>query len=288
MKFLLTGANGMLGSELAQLILDVGYTLVATDRDQLDITNYQDVMTFVQREKPDVIINAAAYNFVDRVEEESVYPIAYKINAEGPANLARAAKEFGTLFVHYSTDYVFAGDKPEGYREDDVPNPISKYGETKLAGERLIQEVGGNFYICRLSKLFGNPGSGDGSKESFVALMIRLASEKPELNIVHEEVGSPCFAPDVARSTLNMILERVPSGIYHVVNSGNGVTWYEFAQEIFLLANIKTPFHAVTSDDFPKPASRPKYAALINTKLPTLRDRREALKIFIANYLSSN
>ncbi len=285
MKFLITGANGMLGEDLTKLIDGVGYTVIATDKDQLDITNFQDVMIFVDREKPDVIINSAAYNFVDKIEDPEIYPIAFKVNAEGPRNLARASKEIGARFVHYSTDYVFSGEKLDGYKEDDEPNPISKYGETKLAGENFVKEVGGDYYICRLSKLFGNPGSGEGSKESFVALMIKLSQEKPELKIVHEEVGTPSYSPDVARSTLNMILERRPSGVYHLINSGPGVTWYEFAKEIFDLANIKIPFYPVTSAEFPKPALRPKFAVLKNTKFPALRDRQEALREFLLNHL---
>ncbi|MFA6131251.1 MAG: dTDP-4-dehydrorhamnose reductase [Patescibacteria group bacterium] len=281
MKFLLTGARGMLGKDLARVIDEAGYTLRKTDRKELDITKREETMAAIKEWRPDVIINAAAYNFVDKVEEEALYPLAYAINAEGPRHLAEAAREIGARFVHYSTDYVFAGDKPEGYCEDDLPAPISKYGETKAAGERFVQEMGGEYFLCRLSKIFGEPGLSEECKESFVALMLRLAKEKPELTVVNEEVGSPSYTVDIARATLNMILEHQKSGIYHLVNEGPGVTWYEFAQEIFSLAHVGTPFHPCTSAEFPKPAKRPKFASLRNTKLPVLRDRREALREFL-------
>ncbi|MFA6522276.1 MAG: dTDP-4-dehydrorhamnose reductase [Patescibacteria group bacterium] len=281
MKFLITGAQGMLGNDLVRLIQQTGYTVIATDRATLDITNRDQVLAKVREIKPDVVINAAAYNLVDKIEEEAVYPIARAINAEGPRNLAEAAKEIGARFVHYSTDYVFPGEKPEGYLETDEVRPISKYGETKAEGERLIQEVGGDYLIFRLSKIFGDPGTGTDCKESFVALMLRLAKEKPELKIVNEEVGSPSYTKDVARGTLNALLERRPPGIYHLVNEGPGVTWYEFAEEIFGAAHVTTPRYPCLSSEFPKPAKRPKFAALKNTKLPVLRDRREALREFL-------
>src|SRR3989339_1717329 len=130
MKALITGANGMLGQELRRIFSDEGYEVVATDRETLDITDRDQVLAFVRECRPDVVINAAAYNLVDKVEEANIYPIAYAINALGPKNLAEAAKAIGVPFVHFSTDYVFAGNKPEGYAEDDATSPLSKYGQT--------------------------------------------------------------------------------------------------------------------------------------------------------------
>ncbi len=280
MNILVTGASGMLGKDIVDTIRAAGHEVIETDRQELDITNAEQVGVYIAENKPEVIINCAAYNFVDKVEEEEFYPVAYAVNATGPQNLAVAAKENDARFIHFSTDYVFAGDKPGGYTETDETGPISKYGETKLAGENLVQEVGGDFLICRLSKIFGQPGVGEGSKESFVALMLRLAASKPELSIVDEEVGSPSYTLDIAEEVLRMVEESVESGIYHLVNSGEGVTWYAFAKEIFALKDVKTPAHPVASTEFPKPAARPKFAALLNTKRPPLRSRTEALKAF--------
>lgn len=281
MKILLTGAEGMLGGYIAKVFKDAGHEVIETDREELDITNRDQVLLKVKELAPNLIINTAAYNFVDKVEESEFYSIAYAINAEGPRNLAEAAKSIGISFLHYSTDYVFAGDKIEGYTEYDVPSPISKYGETKLAGERLVQEVGGDYYICRLSKIFGAPGRSENSKESFVALMLRLAKKMPELKIVHEEVGSPSYCLDIAETTLNLVTSGTEPGIYHIVNEGGGVTWFDFADEIFVLSGVMIPRLPVSSAEFPKLAAAPKFAELKNTKLPKLRARREALYEFI-------
>lgn len=283
MRVLLTGAQGNLGTQLAQVFSAAGHEVIATERAELDITDTEAVLAFVAGKKPDVIINAAAYNFVDKVEDPAVYPLAYAVNALGPKNLAIAAKQADIPLVHYSTDYVFAGDKPEGYIESDVTGPISKYGETKAEGERFVIESGAKYYLCRLSKIFGPPGLSDVSKPSFVSLMLRLAKEKPELRIVDEEVGMPTYTKDVAVKTLEMIEEAVPYGIYHVVNEGEPITMFGYAEEVFALSGITTPRVPVPSNEFPRPARAPKFAALRNTKLPKLRSRKEAL----AEYMST-
>jgi dTDP-4-dehydrorhamnose reductase len=226
------------------------------------------------------VINAVAYNNVDAAEDPANRPIGWKLNAEVPGELARAAREAGAAFVHYSTDYVFAGDKPEGYTEDDTPAPISIYGESKLAGEQAVAAAGGRFYVCRLSKIFGKPGPSKLSKPSFVSVMVGLAKTKPALTIVDEEVGSPTYTRDVATATLRLLNEQFPAGIYHLVNEGPGVTWYGFAEEFFGLLGIQTPRTPVTSAAFPKPARRPPFAALRNTKFPPLRSRLDALRAF--------
>lgn len=285
MRVLITGANGMLGKDVAALLRERGgYALLETDREMLDITNRDAVIRFVQEHKPQLIINTAAYNFVDAIEEDKAFEIAMKVNGHGPGYLAEAAKQIGAKFVHYSTDYVFSGEKEEGYVESDTVQPISRYGETKVAGEQAVQNAGGDYYICRTSKIFGEPGRSDASKESFVNLMLRLVESLPELTIVHEEVGSPTYTPDLAKMTLDLIQGNYEPGIYHLVNDGKGVTWYEFAEEIFALCGIETPRKPVPSSAFPKPAMRPKYAALINTKMPPIRHRKEALAEFLKNY----
>lgn len=285
MRVLVTGAGGMLGKDIVDVFTAAGHEILATDRNELDITDQEAVSEYVQTHKPDLIINTAAYNLVDRVEEVEIYPVAYAVNALGPENLAKAAKQAGISFVHYSTDYVFAGDKPEGYVETDKRDPISAYGRTKAAGEELVEAVGGDYYIVRLSKIFGAPGTTEGSKESFVALMLRLAKEKPELSIVDEEVGTPGYTPDIAAATLQLVEGDYDHGIYHFVNAGGGLTWYAFAKEIFDLAGVTTPYHPVPSSQFPKPAKRPAFAELKSTAFPSLRPRTEALKEFLAGNL---
>ncbi len=283
MKILLTGAHGNLGSQLLAVFTAAGHDVLATEREQLDITDEAAVSSFVIEHKPEVIINAAAYNLVDKAEDAAVYPIAYAVNALGPKNLAAAAKSIDALLVHYSTDYVFAGDKIDGYNEDDATNPISKYGETKAAGERFVIDSGARYLLCRMSKIFGPAGTSGAAKQSFVELIMGLAKTKPELRIVNEEVGSPSYTVDVAADTLRLITTNAPSGIYHLVNAGPGVNWYQFAEEIFALAPSSTPRIPVLGSEFLRPAPRPAFAALNNTKLPAMRSRAEALMEYITS-----
>lgn len=278
---LLTGARGMLGRAVSSIFSKEGYRVVATDRSVLDITDCEAVRSIVLQERPDVIVNTAAYNFVDNVENPAHYDLAYAVNALGPENLAIVAKEKGIPFVHYSTDYVFDGKKIAGYTEADERSPISKYGFTKAEGERLVEGVGGMSYICRLSKLFGEPGVGDGVKMSFVALMLKLAKEKPEIGIVDEEVGCPTYAEDIAVATVRLLREHFAPGIYHFVNSGSPVTWFQFAEEIFSIASVTTPRKPIPASAFPRVASLPKFAALLNTKFPPLPLREDALRRFL-------
>ncbi len=279
MKILITGSRGMLGKDLVSTFKASDHEVLATDRGELDITTLIDVLNFVEKEKPDLIINAAAYNFVDRVEDQSMYPEAFAINASGPKYLAHAAADVGIPFVHFSTDYVFDGTKREGYTESDTPCAISKYGETKLCGERFVQEQDHMYYICRLSKIFGISGEGEGTKKSFVEKMIELSETKSELDIVDDEVGCPSYTVDIAQAVLKLVTGEYAPGIYHLINEGGGVTWFEFAKEIFEVLGKDIKLNPVPS--YERPAPRPKYAELKNTKFPKLRSRKEALRDFL-------
>ncbi len=283
MKILLTGAHGNLGSQLLAVFTAAGHDVLATEREELDITDEAAVSSYIAEHQPDVIVNAAAYNLVDKAEDAAVYPIAYAINALGPKYLATAAKSIDALLVHYSTDYVFAGNKIDGYAEDDITNPISKYGETKAAGEKFVIDSGARYLLCRMSKIFGPAGTSSAAKQSFVELITSLAKTKPELRIVNEEVGMPSYTVDIATETLRLITANTPTGIYHLVNPGPGVTWYQFAEEIFALAPSATPRIPVLGSEFPRPAPRPAFAALNNTKLPAMRSRALALKEYITS-----
>jgi dTDP-4-dehydrorhamnose reductase len=219
-----------------------------------------------------------AWNDVDGAEDSNSRQTVWTLNAELPAVLAAAAAESGASFVHYSSDYVFAGDQPAGYEETDRPNPISEYGHSKLAGEQAVLAIGARGYVCRTSKLFGPAGQSAASKPSFVHLMLDLAAKRPELNVVDEEVGCPTYTTDLAEASLRLVGGGFAPGIYHLVNSGPGVSWYQFAEELFGLADIDVRRRPVPSSDFPKPARRPTHAFLKNTKFPPLRPRIEALR----------
>ena len=278
MKILIIGAKGMLGQYLAEVFS--GNELYLWDKEEIDITNETQSREKVTELKPDLIINAAAYNAVDNCESPEGFEIAKKVNGEGPGYLAKIAKELGATFVHYSSDYVFAGDNKEGYKEDDKPSPVNKYGESKLLGEQNIAKFGEKYYILRTCKLFGKPASSIEAKKSFVDLMLNLAEKHAKLEVVDEEYASPTYALDLAKRTKEIIKGEYPFGIYHTTNS-DACTWYEFAKEIFKIKNMDVKVDPVTSDKFPRPARRPKFSVLLNTKLPEMRSWRESLKEYL-------
>jgi len=241
----------MLGQELAKVF--ARDDLILWDREDIDITDNQMVDEKIRLLKPDLIINAAAYNAVDEAEEMS--ELAFSVNAGGPRNLAMIAKELLIVFVHYSTDYVFEGEKEKGYTEEDIPNPVSEYGRSKLAGELAVQEIGGKYYIIRLSRLFGKPALSVGAKKSFVDVMRKLAEEKDSLDVVDEEFSCPTYALDVANRTKEIVEGDYDYGIYHAANNG-ACTWYGLAEEIFKVLNKKMVLSRVGSDMFPRPADQ--------------------------------
>ena len=281
MKVLVFGAKGNLGQELVVSLKAAGHEVIALDREDLDVLDTEALRRRIIDEAAAAVINAVAYNDVDGAEDPAKRPFAFKLNADVPAAMAAASAEAGASFVHYSTDYVFAGTRPEGYAEGDEPDPVSAYGESKAAGEKAVLAAGGRAYVCRLSKIFGPPGASELSKPSFVSIMLKLAATKPELAIVDEEVGCPTYTKDIAAATVRLIAGGFAPGVYHLVNAGPGVTWYGFAEEFFGLVGVATPRKPVSSAQFPKPAKRPKFAALRNTKFPPLRSRLEALRAFL-------
>ncbi len=282
---LILGAKGMLGQELVRVFSDS--EVLAWDREQLDITNAGEVARKIKEEQPSLIINAAAYNAADKAEQEP--DVANRVNGKAVGYLAKAAADCGATFVQYSSDYVFDGTKKDGYCESDIPNPISAYGRSKLLGEERIKnnELGiKQWYLIRTSRLFGHEGGG---KRSFVDTMLALAQMKERLEIVDEEFSSPTYAADLAEETRKIIDKKQPAGIYHVTNSG-ACTWYTFAQEIFKQAHDlgileKIPeLIPVPSSKFPRPAQRPAFSQLLNTKRPLLRPWQDALHSYLSSY----
>jgi len=276
MKILIIGSKGMLGHDLARVFS--GHELVLWDKDEIDITYEDQVLRKVKEEKPDVIINSAAYNDVDGCEEH--FELANKVNGYAVGYLAKAAKEVGAVLVHYSTDYVFEGIKKEGYKEDDQPNPQSKYAESKYLGEQELSKNTDRFYLIRTSRLFGQPAMAVGAKKSFVDKMLELSKNRDTLEVVDEEYSNPTYTPDLAKQTKYIIENKLSFGIYHVINEG-ACTWYEFTQEIFKIKSIDVKLVSVSSDRFPRPAKRPKYSVLVNTKLEPMRDWKEALQEYL-------
>ncbi len=276
MTVLVLGAKGMLGQELVNVFS--GQNVIAWDREELDITDRKLVFEKIKEAAPEIILNAVAYNAVDKAEEEK--DLAFAVNAEAVKHLAFVSKEIGATFVHFSTDYVFEGIEKNGYKEGDAINPQSVYAKSKAKGEEYLREIGGKYYLIRLSRLFGKPGIGDGSKRSFVDMILNLSSEKKELEVVNEELSSPTYAPDLAKITKEIIENKIPYGIYHGANGGS-CAWYGFAKEALKLKNISCKLIPVSAGRFPRPAQRPKYSILLNTKLSPARSWQEALKEYL-------
>lgn len=285
MKILILGAKGNLGSQLVRVFSEPENKVVGLDKENIDITDEKAAEERIGAEAPDIIINAVAYNAVDKCEaDEQEFALAKKINAEAAGFLARAAQGIGALFVHYSTDYVFAGDNQSGYAEDAAPAPLNNYGASKYLGEQEVLKTlaaGAQGYLIRTSKLFGPKGESEVAKPSFFDIILKAAAEKEILEIVDEEKSGFTYTADLAEATKRLIDEKKPSGIYHLTNSG-AATWYEAALELFRLAGLDKKIIPVASDKFPRPARRPKYSILLNTKTSPLRPYTEALKDYLS------
>lgn len=284
-KVLILGFQGTLGRALVKEFASMGnYEVTAWDRGDLDITDKTLLREKINLLKPEIIINAAAYNEVDKIEADpAILEMAKKINGEAVGEIAKIAKDLGAIFVHYSSDHVFDGALGAGYTEDALPNPINKYGETKLLGEKLLQELGDKFFLIRLSKLFSGTPAVEGTKKSFVEKMLDLYNQgQREFNMVDEELSSPTSASDLVKFTRELIESGKPWGIYHGANSGE-CTWYEFAKEIFALKNYEVCLLPVSSLEYPRPALRPHKSILLNTKMPPQRIWQEALKEALSN-----
>ena len=242
MKILITGANGMLAKEVREKF-EKENEVIATDVAELDITNEKAVYDYVKECNPEYIINCAAYTAVDKAEEN--YELADKINGDGPANLAKAAKALGVKLVHVSTDYVFGGDLDisKDYKEDDPKAPVTAYGKTKLHGEQEIEKNMEEYYIFRTAWLYGIGGN------NFVKTMTKLGSTKEELNVVSDQHGSPTYAKDLAEIIYQAIQKKIPYGIYHATNEGY-TTWYDFTKEILEKQGIKCKVNPVTTEQY--------------------------------------
>jgi dTDP-4-dehydrorhamnose reductase len=284
MKILVTGSKGQLGSKIKDLSVDFqSFSFSFTDLDELDITNFNSVLDFFKFEIPDIVINCAAYTAVDKAEDD--YENAFKINALGPENLAKACNVHNSKFIHISTDYVFDGkEREKPYLESDFTSPQSVYGSTKLEGENLVLKNLQDAIIVRTAWLYSEYG------HNFVKTMLNLAQSRTELSVVNDQVGSPTYAGDLAQAILQISMQYFEenywkSGVYHFSNLGK-CTWFEFAKEIFKIKNINIKVNPVTSEEFPSKVKRPKYSVLDKEKIITtykidVPDWRDSLKIVL-------
>lgn len=269
------GCKGNLGGQLLKLYPDA----TGWDREDIDATDFASLRARIAGLgfAPGAMINCVAFNDVDGAEDRPEQ--AFLLNAELPGALARIAAELRVPLVHYSTNYVFDGAEGE-YAEGDAPAPLSVYGRSKLAGERAIAEQGGQWYVLRTAVIFGPKGESALSKKSFVDIMLELAEKRDSIEVVSDEINNLTYAPDLAEATRRLLEAAPPAGIYHLTNSG-GASWFECAREVFRIARRNTTAIPVPATRFPRKASRPAKALLLNTKLPLLRPWQEALREFL-------
>ncbi len=269
MKILITGSTGQIAREL-QLELAGAGKLLALGHNALDLADPEQIREQVRLLRPDLIINAAAYTAVDPAESHR--ELAFAVNARGPQVLAEEAARLGVPLIHYSTDYVFDGRKAEPYSEADVPQPLSVYGASKLAGEQAIQAAGCEYLILRTSWVYSQHG------KNFLLTMQRLLQERDALSVVSDEIGAPTWAATIARTTAEMVRKRSageagPSGLYHLTASGE-TSWHGFAcsiaEQLRQQGRLRAEITPILSKDYPTAAQRP-----LNSRLNCARLQHE-------------
>lgn len=261
MRYLIAGGGGQLARAFIGRFEKDAADFLAPGKSELDITDPGNIAGICDSYRPDVIINCAAYNLVDKAEEEA--DKAFRINASGPGLLARAAAERGAFFVHFSSDYVFDGLKESGlYVEDDAPNPINQYGKSKLRGERFVQEESGRFLIFRLSWVFGD------GRNNFIHRLMEWAGNNEYLKITCDEYSVPTYTGTAVDITLRALQSGL-SGLYHLTNSGF-CSRYEWANLVLRTLGIKKFIRPVSMDAFNLPAKRPGFSAMSNERLSGL------------------
>jgi dTDP-4-dehydrorhamnose reductase len=281
MRVLITGARGLLAAAVTREFAAAG-DVIALDRSQLDITNPGDVARALADRKPAVVINCAAYNDVDGAEDNAEG--ALRVNAIAVLGLSRAAREAGAGFVHYSTDFVFAGDATHPYGEDDLPNPRGVYAASKLVGEWLALEHPGG-YVLRVESLFGEPYPGVTRRGSLGEIVRRIRARE-RVPVFVDRTVSPSYTADIARATRAVLDRRSPPGLYHCVNSG-AATWAEVAAEAARLMDLPLEITPITLETVPLKAPRPKYSALSNAKLESVGIPMPTWQDALARHLSA-
>ncbi len=290
MKLLITGSYGQLGNELTKILrderaeigpIDPKYhncEVIAVDYDTLDISDHAAVMSFLQKHRPDIIINCAAMTNVDKCETD--FETAMKVNAIGPRNVAEAAQQIGAKLIHVSTDYVFSGTDELPRCEWDLCVPNTVYGKSKLLGERYAMEQCPRTFVVRTAWLYGYVG------KNFVKTMLRLGKEKERITVVNDQHGNPTSANDLAFHLLALALTE-EYGIYHCTNEGE-CTWYDFACRIMDKAGLPCKVVPCTTQEYPSPTPRPAHSALNNLMLACtvgnqMRPWQDALDMYLAN-----
>ncbi|WNO61678.1 dTDP-4-dehydrorhamnose reductase [Rheinheimera sp. MMS21-TC3] len=262
MKVLILGGTGQLGTCLQAVLSQAGIAFEAPSRRELNLETELEFTTLVAAVKPSIVVNAAAYTAVDKAEHEP--ELAYMLNATMPEKLAIACQQADLPLIHISTDYVFNGKTNKPYFESDLTEPVSVYGKSKLAGELAVLEHCEQAIIIRTSWLYSEYGN------NFLKTMIRLSKERSQLNVVADQIGTPTYAGDLALAILKIIQHsqhaKLHKDIYHFANLGVA-SWYDFAWHIFKQTASKIELNAITTEQYPTPATRPAYSILNSQKI---------------------
>ena len=276
MKVLVTGANGQLGYDVVEELKFRNIEHYGATRNDFDLCDFNMAEQFIIAYHPDVVIHCAAYTAVDKAEEEK--ELCRKVNAGGTENIAKICKKIDAKMLYISTDYVFDGTKKGFYEIDDIPNPINFYGQTKLEGERVVQEILEKYFIVRISWVFGKRGN------NFVKTMLRIGKERKEISVVSDQIGSPTYTVDLAQLLVDMV-QTNKYGIYHVTNEGE-CSWAEFAEEIFKVAGMDVKVNHITSEEYQTKTKRPKNSMmskedLVKNGFKTLQSWQKSIIEFI-------
>jgi dTDP-4-dehydrorhamnose reductase len=274
-KILITGSNGQLGSSFKKIAKDYDFDFTFTDVNELDITNEKAIDSFLKDKDFSFLVNCAAYTAVDKAEDD--YDKALLLNATAPYLLAKYCKKYMVQMIHVSTDYVFDGNSSTPYTSKDKPSPNTVYGKTKLEGEKKVLEVNPTAKIIRTAWLYSEFGN------NFVKTMIRLGNEKPTLNVVFDQIGTPTFATDLSIAIMKMIDTKDISSlqsIFHFTNEGV-CSWYDFAKKIMEKKGLQCNVMPILSKDYPTKTPRPHYSVLDKTEI------KQALNISIPHWEDS-
>nr|WP_288701187.1 dTDP-4-dehydrorhamnose reductase [uncultured Romboutsia sp.] len=256
-NILVTGSTGQLGSDVVKELLKRGYSTLSPNRSEFNLCSEDSIRNYILNSNCEAIVHCAAYTQVDKAEDEK--DLCIKINATATKHIVKCAKILDIPMIYISTDYVFDGTKDGEYTENDETNPINIYGESKLAGEKYVQEILDKYYIVRTSWVFNING------KNFIETMLRLSKTNNQLSIVNDQIGSPTYTRDLSRLLVDM-LETNKYGLYHATNEGY-CSWYEFADTIFKLANINIDIRAINSNEYASRAKRPLNSKLSKDKL---------------------
>lgn len=289
-QVLITGANGQLSQALLRST-PTGVESVGVARDELDISDEASVNSVLEKTQPNLVINGAAYNLVDKAESDGMAD-ALNINTLGVSRLARACAERDIPLVHFSTDFVFDGRRSTPYTEDDCTRPLGVYAASKLAGENIALARSPRNFAIRVCRLFGpvladSSGSARKPSGNFPLLMLRLGRERGSVRVVGDQIGSPTYTPDLARAVWQL-LRVSDGGLYQLSNTGE-VSFANYARAIFEIAGVPCPVESMTSDEYGAPAKRPPYSTISNQKaidagVTPLRHWREALTEFLSEH----